>query len=52
MKKRQEIMREIQQCNDEVQEKILYMAEAICRYRHDEEREERILEALRDCMDT
>lgn len=48
---RQEIMREIQQCNNEVQEKILCMAEAICRYRHDDEREERILEALRDCME-
>lgn len=50
MKKKQEIIREIQQCNNEVQEKILYMAEVICRYRHDEEREVRILEALRDCM--
>lgn len=44
-------MHEIQQYNSEVQEKILYMAEVICRYRHDEEREKRILEALRDCMD-
>lgn len=48
---RQELMHEIQQCNSEMQEKILRMAEAICRYRHDEECEERILEALRHCME-
>lgn len=47
---KQKLIQEIQQCDNETREKILYMAEAICRYRDDEMREERILLALKECM--
>lgn len=47
---KKEIMYEIQECSSEERKKILYMANVIFCYRHDEERSEHILEALRDCL--